>query len=309
MNIRQLEAFKAIMELGSFTRAAQKLHLSQPAVSKLIYLMERSCGFALFHRQKNGVIPTAEGQMLYSEVERVFLGVDSVTARARAIRQFDYGEIKLVTFPSLGTRVLPPILAEFMETKPSLRVTVASRNSWLLVDRVASQGVDLGFGMTVSDRPGVQFEKLCSMEAVCVLPPGHRLAEQASVDARDLEGERFISLVEEDRAQVKIDQACADRGIERNIVLKAQLTEACCSFVSAGAGVAVVDPLSTVGFRSDELVVKPFTPNITQDIWVITPSFRETSLGAKELIAHVKIRLTEELAEMAMSIRSPELAV
>ncbi|WP_160886602.1 LysR substrate-binding domain-containing protein [Microvirga makkahensis] len=306
MNIRQLEAFKAIMELGSFTRAAEKLHLSQPAVSKLIYLLERSCGFTLFHRQKNGVIPTAEGQMLYSEVERVFLGVDSVAARARAIRQFDYGEINLVTFPSLGTRVLPPILAEFIETKPSLRVTIASRNSWLLVDRVASQGVDLGFGMTVSDRPGVQFEKLCSMEAVCVLPPGHRLAERATVDARDLEGERFVSLVEEDRAQVKIDQAFADRDVERNIILKAQLTEACCSFVSAGVGVAIVDPLSTVGFGPDELVVKPFLPTVVQDIWIITPSFRETSLGAKALIAHVKKRLTEKLTEMALSIRAPE---
>jgi DNA-binding transcriptional LysR family regulator len=305
MNIRQLEAFKAIMELGSFTRAAEKLHLSQPAVSKLIYLLERSCGFTLFHRQKNGVIPTAEGQMLYSEVERVFLGVDSVAARARAIRQFDYGELKLVAFPSLGTRVLPPILADFIETKPFLRVTIASRNSWLLVDRVASQGVDLGFGMTVLDRPGVQFEKLCSMEAVCVLPRGHRLAQKAAVDARDLEGERFVSLVEEDRAQDKIDQAFADRGVERNIVLKAQLTEACCSFVSAGVGVAIVDPLSTVGFRPDELVVKPFSPSVVQDIWVITPSFRETSLGAKALVAHVKKRLTEKLAEMALAIREP----
>jgi DNA-binding transcriptional LysR family regulator len=306
MNVRQLEAFKAIMELGSFTRAAEKLHLSQPAVSKLIYLMERSCGFALFHRQKNGVIPTAEGQMLYSEVERVFLGIDSVAARARAIRQFDYGEIKLVAFPSLGTRVLPPILAEFIESKPSLRVTIASRNSWLLVDRVASQGVDLGFGMTVLDRSGVEFEKLCSMEAVCVLPPGHRLVGQAIIDARDLEGERFVSLVEEDRAQVKIDQAFADRGVERNIVLKAQLTEACCSFVSAGVGVAVVDPLSTVGFTANELIVKPFSPAITQDIWIITPSFREPSLGAKELIAHVKSRLTEKLNAMAWAIREPE---
>ena len=303
MNIRQLEAFKAIMELGSFTRAAQKLHLSQPAVSKLIYLLERHCGFTLFHRQKNGVVPTAEGQLLFSEVERVFLGVESVAARARAIQQFDHGELKLVTFPSLGTRVLPPILAEFIADKPSLRLTVASRNSWLLVDRVASQGVDLGFGMTVTDRPGVQFEKLCSMEAVCALPPGHRLADRAVVDAADLNDERFVSLVEEDRAQITIDQAFADRGVSRNIVLKAQLTEACCSFVSAGVGVAIVDPLCTVGFARDRLLVKPFTPTVTQDIWVITPSFRELSLSAHALVAHVKRRLAARLAQMAVSIR------
>src|SRR5437868_2605064 len=101
MNVRQLEAFKAIFELGSFTRAAEKLHLSQPAVSKLIFLLERTCGFALFHRQRNGVVPSAEGKALYSEVERVFLSVESVASRARAIRQFDYGEISLVAFPSL----------------------------------------------------------------------------------------------------------------------------------------------------------------------------------------------------------------
>jgi DNA-binding transcriptional LysR family regulator len=306
MNVRQLEAFKAIMELGSFTRAAEKLHLSQPAVSKLILLLERKCGFTLFHRQKNGVIPTAEGRMLYSEVERVFLGVESVAARALAIRDFDYGEIKLVTFPSLTTRVLPPILAEFLKAKPSLRVTLASRNSWLLVDMVASQGVDLGFGMLALDRPGVRFEKLCSMEAVCALPPGHRLASQPVVDVRDLEGERFVSMVEEDRAQLQVDQAFAERGVERNIVLKVQLTEACCSFVSAGIGVAVVDPLSTVGFGPDELVVKPFSPTITQDMWVITPTFRETSLGTKALIAHVQKRLIETLDEMALSIRTPQ---
>ncbi|MDF2810074.1 MAG: hypothetical protein K0S56_1105 [Microvirga sp.] len=307
MNIRQLEAFKAIMELGSFTRAAEKLHLSQPAVSKLILLLERKCGFSLFHRQKNGVIPTAEGQMLYAEVERVFLGVESVAARARAIGQFDHGEIKLVTFPSLTTRVLPPILAEFLKAKPALRVTLASRNSWLLVDRVASQGVDVGFGMVSLDRPGVRFEKLCSMEAVCVLPPGHRLADRSVIHAEDLRGERFVAMVEEDRAQLGVDKAFDESGVNRDIVLKVQLTEACCSFVAAGLGVAVLDPLSTVGFGPHELIVKPFVPAITQDIWVITPTFRETPLGTKALIAHVQKRLTEVLDSMAASIRNPHV--
>jgi DNA-binding transcriptional LysR family regulator len=304
MNIRQLEAFKAIVELGSFTRAAEKLHLSQPAVSKLILLLERTCGFALFHRQRNGVIPTAEGEMLYSEVERVFLSVDSVSARARAIRRFDYGEINLVAFPSLATRVLPPILAEFLASKPGLRLTISSRNSWLLVDRVASQGVDVGFGMVAADRPGVRFEKLCSMDAVCVLPAGHRLADRRVVEATDLDGERFVAMVEEDRAQLKVDKAFADCGAVRDIVLKAQLTEACCSFVAAGVGVAVVDPLSTVDFAPDRLVVRPFRPTVTYDIWVATPSFREVSLGTQALISHVRVRLAARLAELAASIEA-----
>ncbi|WP_052710077.1 LysR substrate-binding domain-containing protein [Azospirillum thiophilum] len=306
MNIKQLEAFKAVVELGSFTRAAERLHLSQPAVSKLIMLLERSCGFALFHRQKNGVIPTAEGEMLHSEVERVFLGVESVSARARAIRQLDYGEIEIVAFPSLATRVLPPILAHFLRSKPGLRVTVSSRNSWLLVDRVASQGVDVGFGMVAIERPGVRFDRLCSMDAVCVLPAGHRLAARPVIEAGDLHGERFVAMVEEDRAQLKVDRAFSDCGARRDVVLKAQLTEACCSFVAAGIGVAVVDPLSTVDFAPGQLVVRPFRPLVTYDIWTVTPSYREIPLAAQALIAHVRTGLTARIAELAGRIGTPE---
>ena len=298
MNVRQLEAFKAIMELGSFTRAAEKLHLSQPAVSKLIYLLERTCGYALFQRQKNGVLPTPEAKMLFSEVERVFLSVESVAARAKAIGQFDYGEITLVAFPSLATRILPPILASFMASRPGLKINFYSRNSWLLVDRVATQGVDLGFGMTATERPGVNFEKLCTMDAVCALHPSHRLADRPHIKARDLAGERFIALVEEDRAQIVIDKAFADEGIEREIALKVQLTEACCSLVAAAAGVAIVDPLSTAGFRPDELVVRPFHPAVQQEIFVVTPSFRQPSLATRALIEHVRQCLPEEIRKL-----------
>lgn len=306
MNIRQIEAFKAIMELGSFTRAGEKLRLSQPAVSKLILLLERKCGFPLFHRQRNGVVPTAEGQMLYAEVERVFLGVDSIEARAKAIRRIDHGEIKLVTFPSLATRILPPILAAFMHKRPGLRIEVSSRNSWLLVERVGTQGVDLGFGMLASDRPGVAFEKLCSMRAVCVLPPGHQLAERSVVRAGDLAGERFVGLVEEDHAQLQIDRAFAASSTERNIVMKAQLTEACCSFVAAGVGVSVVDPLSTEGFAASQLVVRPFRPAIDYTIWVVLPSFREAALGTRALVEHVRDELSIKLGAKARAIGEPD---
>lgn len=306
MNIRQIEAFKAIMELGSFTRAGEKLGLSQPAVSKLVLLLERKCGFGLFHRQKNGVIPTAEAQMLYAEVERVFLGVDSIQARAKAIQRLDHGEIRLVTFPSLATRVLPPILAEFLEARPGMRIEMSSRNSWLLLERLATQAVDVGFGMFASDRPGVRFEKLCSMRAVCILPPGHRLAERIVIHAADLAGERFVGMVEEDRAQLQVDKAFGESGVERNVVLKAQLTEACCSFVAAGVGASLVDPLSTEGFAATELVVRPFRPIVDYDIWVVLPSFREPALGTRALVEHVRSGLTRKLAARAAAIAEPD---
>lgn len=302
MNIRQLEAFKTIMELGSFTRAAEKLNLSQPAVSKLIYLLEKTCGFLLFHRQKNGVVPTAEGEMLHSEVQRVFLSVESVAARAKAIKHFNYGQINVVSFPSLAARVLPPIIGDFLADRSGLKIEIWSRNSWLLVEAVATQGFDLGFGMFSPDRPGVSFEKLCTMRAVCVLPPDHPLAEKDVIHAHDLHGQRFIGMVDEDRAQLEIDRIFAECGSERELVIKAQLTEMCCSFAAAGVGVSIVDPLSTEGFARSALVVKPFRPVVTANVWVVMPTFREPSLGTKALIAHVKRGLTARIAEMERAI-------
>lgn len=295
MNIRQLEAFKAVMELGSFTRAGQRLGLSQPAISKLILLLEHASGFALFHRQKNGVVATAEGRMLYSEVKRVFLGIDSVSARAKAIRRLDYGELRLAAFPSLAARVLPSIIASFLEARPAVHLEMFNRNSWLLLDRVATQGIDVGFGMVTDSRPGLRFERLCGMQAVCVLPPGHRLEDRDVIDAADLHRERFVGMLEEDRAQFQVDEAFAARRVERDMALKAQSTEACCSFVAAGCGVSVVDPLSTVGFDGRDLLVRPFRPIVSYDIWTVFPSFKQPSLGTLALVAHVQEHLPRRL--------------
>lgn len=302
MNVRQLEAFKTIMELGSFTRAAERMNLSQPGISKLIYLLERKCGFSLFHRQKNGVIPTSEGEMLYSEVKHLFLSVKSVESRARAIKELDYGQIQIVSYTSLGTRVLPPILGKFMREHAGLRVSMSVRNSRVLVEAVATQGFDLGFGLFAPDRPGVEFQKLCTMKAVCVMPPGHWLASRNVVHAEDLDGEQFIGMLDEDRAQLKIDDVFDKAGYRRDTVTKVQLTESICAFAAAGVGVSIVDPLCTVGFGASELVVKPFRPAIDFDIWVIRPSFRLPSLATEALIRHVQQGLQAKLSLVASAI-------
>ena len=298
MNTRQLEAFKAVMELGSFTRAGERLNLTQPAVSKLIMLMERKCGFSLFHRTGNGVVPSAEAEMLFEEVDRVFAGVRTIEARIEAIRDFDLGEINIVAFPSLSSRVLPPVLAEFAKAKPGVKLSLYSRHSWQLVDKVASQGIDIGIGMVRTDRPGVTFERLCSMEAVCVMSPQHRLAGRSVVTAADLDGERLISLIDEDRAQLDIDRALHEAQARCRVVMQVQLTEAVCTMASTDAGVAVVDPLSTVDFSPDRLAVRPFVPAITYDIWIVSPAFRTMSRSTRLLAAHFRDRIGASVQEI-----------
>lgn len=307
MSPRQLEAFKAVVELGSFTRAGERLNLTQPAVSKLIMLLERKCGFLLFDRTKNGVTPTAEAEMLFEEVDRVFTGLRTIDARIEAIRDFSHGEVKVVAFPSISSRVLPLILADFAKSKPGVKLSLYSQHSWQLVDKVALQGMDIGIGMVRTDRPDVTFERLCTMNAVCVMSPQHRLAQHQVVKASDLNGERLISLVDEDRAQLNIDRTLRDAGVACQVVMHVQLTEAVCTMASADIGVALVDPLSIVDFPPDRLVVRPFLPSIGFDIWIITPAFRSISRSTRMLATHFRSCVEARITEIQSRLGEPVL--
>lgn len=275
------------MDCGSFTLAADALHMTQPGISKLISLLETDCGFALFSRSGRGVTPTAEAHLLFDEVRRVFQDIRSIETRAAVIRRFGAGELRIAAFPSLGSRILPRILSPFL-AQHQVRVDIASRNSCAMLDLVSAQAVDLGFGMVREDRPNMTCRRLATMEAVCVLPPGHRLTGQAEIGPADLVGERLIVLSDEDRADLAIEQAFARAGVERHIVARTQLSEACCALVAAGAGAAIVDPLSAAAFVRDGIHIARFTPRVSQTIWALLPSLRPPSRLARMLLSHVE---------------------
>src|SRR5215211_701158 len=162
MNVRQLEAFRAVMETGTVTRGAEMLGISQPAASKLMAALERDCGFPLFQRRGNRILPTAEAATLYAEVERMYVGLEHVARQVDRIRELQSGQLSLAAFPALAARALPRIVTAFMSDHPQINVALVSRSSRLLVEWVAAQQVDMGIGLVTLDRFGVRFEPLGS---------------------------------------------------------------------------------------------------------------------------------------------------
>ncbi|OXH86866.1 LysR family transcriptional regulator, partial [Burkholderia multivorans] len=95
LRIRQIEAFRAVMQRHTVTRAARDLHISQPAVSRLIADLEARVGFVLFERQQGRFTPTAQARVLYEEVERAFIGLDRVAQAAEQIRAMRRGTLRV----------------------------------------------------------------------------------------------------------------------------------------------------------------------------------------------------------------------
>src|SRR5688572_6391852 len=112
MNIRQIEAFHAVIETGSATRAAERLGITQPAVSKLLKSFTDDCGFLLFQRKGGQLVPTREAQILAGEVTKVFNGARRIKEVARAVREHEWGEISIAAPPAFAVRFLPRVLAE-----------------------------------------------------------------------------------------------------------------------------------------------------------------------------------------------------
>ena len=288
MNVRQIEAFRAVIETGSVTRAADAMGISQPAVSKLLAALARECGFDLFRRRGNRISPTAEAMALAGEVERVFVGVESVSRFAVDIRDLRAGQLSIAAFPAISARVLPPIITAFRTRHPAVAVSLVSRSSRPLVDWIAGQRADIGIGLMKAETPNVVYENLGSFAAVCVCHPKHPLAKKRVIHAADLAGENFIELGAEDRSRFRVDEAFEGLGIRRNLVIEAQQSEAACAFAAAGAGVSVVEPFSADGFRPHELAVRPFRPTVLFEMWLIVPTLRPRSRMADAFVQDLR---------------------
>jgi DNA-binding transcriptional LysR family regulator len=175
-NIKTLEAFREIIQLGSVTAAARSLGFSQPAVSRLLAQFEAELGFKLFHRSKGRLLPTSQALMLFEEVDLALQGVERINVLAEDIRQTNAGQLRVVAPPSFAEGPLVKLVATFLTLHPKIHINIDSRTRPTVMKLVATRTADCGFGKLPLDHPGIRLRPLISSPTVCVLPPAHPLS-------------------------------------------------------------------------------------------------------------------------------------
>ena len=251
MNLRQLEAFRAVMMAGSVTNAAGSLHLSQPAVSRLIADLERSVGFKLFERMKGSApLATPEGVAFFQEVERSFSGLQVLRQAAADIRDFRTGQLRIVCLPALANGFVPFVIHAFRATHPDVKVQLQARSSATVRLWIAAQHFDFGLATPGTETEGVDAERFMTSPAVCVLPEGHPLALKETIGPADLKDEPFISLTREDPVRAKIDWVFDQAAVARNIVVETQFAMTAFALTALGIGCGIVSAI----WRSEGVV-------------------------------------------------------
>ncbi len=297
MNLRQLEAFRAVILGQTVTRAAEMLHISQPAATRLIASLESDIGFKLFDRIKGRLQPTAEAMTLYQEVQRSLVGVERIARTAQDIRSLKRGSLHIACAPAIGLVFMPRVIASFMKGHEGVQISLVVHSSSEVIELVVGQRCDLGIIVLPNTYPSPRSEKILATRMLCALPAGHRLCSQSVIVPQDLQGEAFISYPHSVGSRQQIDTIFAAHGVERELRLETQLSQPMCQFVEHGLGVALVDALSAVNYQGNGIVFKTFEPAIEMDFSMLLPVQGPASKLQSAFVEHTQAFIAQHVPQ------------
>lgn len=285
LNPRQLDAFRKVMVTGSMTIAAELMNISQPAVSRLIKDLETTLAIRLFRREGNRLIPGAEAQRLFREVDRFYQGMEQVERVAQDLKAVRIGTLRVASMTVLGLSLLCESIRQFSLLRPDVVTSLDVRNSISVLELTAANQIDIGFVHSMStEYPGVNTFALPSVAAVCVLPRGHRLARKKTVQVTDLDGESLISLGPNNPMRIRLEVALAAAGVNCRRPVETTLAYSACNMVAGGLGIAVIDAITASQFANAGVICRPLLPEIHFGFSMVLPAHQPRSKVVNEFI-------------------------
>ncbi len=258
LGFRHIETIHAIVLTGSVTGAATRLHVTQPAVSNVLRDAEERLGLALFERRGGRLIPTVHAEALFAEIERSFIGLESINSFASRLHTDKQRSLSVVCTPAFGASILPWITARGSVHGQKTLLSVHSRVAHHVAALVSSGKCDLGLGLEVPAVPGVECEVVGELPVMCYLPHGHHLASEAVIRPEQLLDEPMISLSSVEGVDELAAQAFRHCDRMPDSVIECPAAISACAMVAAGLGFVLFDALPSLICDPARLVMRPF---------------------------------------------------
>lgn len=304
LDTRQLEAFVAVVSIGSMTGAAKALGRSQPVVTRLIQELEAELGFALLHRNGPRISPTQQGVAFYEQAELILGGLRTIGERARTIASAAPQPIEIAALPSLSASLMPLSLAalakagggatageggDAMAGLPG-RLHLRSAPTESIVQAVVERTADLGLPSLPLDNPGVEVHWTAEVPCVAVLARSHPLAGRTSLTPADLAGERLITSHNPYRLRLSVNRAYEAFGVTPPGVIDSNSSPVSIALARQGLGVAIVESLTTQGLPVADVAVIPLGFHIPFRFGAITAAGRPLPPLVEKLIADLALQ-------------------
>jgi len=297
VNIKQLEAFKAIMATGSTIGAATRMGLSQSAVSRLLTQLEEALGFALFLRKKGRLMATPEAEELLAEVSGLVDGMQRIQRMADELRigRSHKSLLKVGVPTSMTQELLPKIVAEFLKSHDDIVVELLTGSYDTIERAVLDRSADLGFVRLPTELSDFDIEPVLETEGVCVMPADHPLTRHAVIDVQHLRNVPLVLLGRQRALRAELNQVFRAVNLTPQVRIEVHSVGAACSFVAEGLGVSIVNGLLASHFTHLPIVSRPFRPALRYEFGLAFRRDEQRPPMVSAFAAHLKQRLNESM--------------
>ena len=263
LDSRRLRVLVEVARQGSFSAAAEALGYTQPAISRQIATLEGEVGTTLIRRVPKGAVLTDAGRLLVERAEAILARLDDVETELRALAGLEGGRLRMATFASAASSIVPLAIAAFRERHPAVELHVAMADPVDSIPRVRAGDLDLALShdpMEEEGPQGLEREYLFDDPMYVAMPAGHRLVGERSLHLGRFADDPWMLATTQTCPDSRLFlRACHAAGFEPNIAFQNDDYPAILGFVAAGVGVALIPDMVARGVR-DDVVVRSLDP-------------------------------------------------
>lgn len=292
VTLRQLHAFLAVAQTGSFTLAAERLFITQSALSSLIRELESTLGLRLFDRSTRRLRLSVVGQELHPQIEKILQDLDGVVSEAGNLKALQRGKVRIAVPQLLACTLLPEVMADFKHQHPGVQLRLIDCPVESVMARVFSGEVDIGLGPEREANSDIEASELFTLPFMVVVPPDHALAQQSQVRWQDIVGQPLITLQGQFTELLVSDVGEAARELQQDSFMQVTFMTTALALVRAGLGITLCMPYARMLVEQNGLVMRPLVePMVERSFWVFTRKGRTLAPAAEEFLAFLRQEL------------------
>lgn len=284
MRLRQIEVFHAIYTTGSISAAARKLHVTQPAVSKVLHHTQAQLGMTLFELVRGRLVATEQAHALYREVGEIHERLAALDKAVGNLRQLAGGLLRVACVPSLGQHVLPAAVTALRRQHPQLSVDVQTVHHDEVLRRLLERDCELALVYAPASQPRLRIQPLCQAELMVLAQTGEFAAGQP-VQLAQLQGRPMVGLTSSGPLGDLFDAAIERAGVSLDTAVTSQTYAIGAALTAHGAGPCVVDEFTARGHRDACLQAHPLQPALPFPVCCVHLEDRPLSAAAQRFLA------------------------
>ena len=267
MELHQLQYVVEVANQKNFTRAADKINVSQSTLSHQIGKLEDELGVKLFDRNSRTVGLTQVGEDFINQAKILLDNLEKSKQIVQEYKGLLKGTLRIGAIASLGRIDFANLMTEFCRQYPDVKLEIVQAGTYGLLEKLASKSIDIAFVILPADDQyrDISFRHLAYDEFILALPPSHRLAGKPTIDLAEVAEEKFIFHPATDRMFFLCMEACVSAGFHPNIVCESNHSPTCLSLISAGMGIGFF-PLEKIENTKIDLAIARLSEPLKKDI-------------------------------------------